>query len=196
MLIARICARRNHDEVLELLTATLKVSEKPGLEAFDDRFGAIGDHAQDSDASPRPPNFSKSWFKKKFMTVKIARLLFLSQRRCEVGLRAYWARCKCTNAASEKLGSVGTRQQTGEGFGKSLGWLLGKILTIWPLNHLESSDSRRGACFSKPAMTISSTNSVTEFAKLSGHLIQPVWGTCKRSADRFSKNFWKMNLIY
>ena len=31
---------------LELLTAKLKVSEKPGLEAFDDRFGAIGDHAQ------------------------------------------------------------------------------------------------------------------------------------------------------
>ena len=31
---------------LEKLMEKLTVSESPGLEAFDERFGAIGDHAQ------------------------------------------------------------------------------------------------------------------------------------------------------
>ena len=168
---------------LELLTAKLKVSEKPGLEAFDDRFGAIGDHAQ----ARRFAEASELFEELVQEEIYDLRLLvyFLYHNVDANRVEGVLGTLQVLNALFEKnweaWGPANKREKV---LAKSLGWLLENLNDL-ATYHLESSDSTWRLFSKRDDDQIDQLRD--EFAKLSGHLIQPVWGTCKGQLTGFQR---------
>ncbi|MBT4276133.1 MAG: hypothetical protein HOD39_14455 [Verrucomicrobia bacterium] len=159
---------------LEKLVTQLKVSDEPGLEAFDERFGAIGDHAQARRFGQAADIFEE------LVDAEIydARLSVFYFYHCIDTQQAQGALgvIRVLNAMlSENLEAWGTVTNREKVLVKSLTWLWQNVTDLVNY-HLESTDSKWKLFESRDEELLDALRE--EFLKLNNQLTAPVWGTC------------------
>lgn len=168
---------------LEKLSIQLKVSDTPGLEAFDERFGAIGDHAQARRFDQASVIFEEL-VDDDIYDVRLAVFYFYhcidsAQARGVLG---------CTQVLNAMLGenleAWGPASNRDKVLVKSVTWLWQNVTDLVNY-HLESPESQWKLFESRDEELLDALRD--EFLKLNNQMTTPVWGACGGLIARFQK---------
>ena len=160
--------------MLEQLSGDLKAAEDPGLEAFDDRFGAIGDHAQ-ARRFEEAARLFEDLVQDEIYDFRLAVYYFYhcvdSERA--VGVQGVLQALNAVFDANwEAWGPANNREKV---VAKSLGWLLQNLNDLLSY-HMESNDSTWSLFAKRDEELLDGLRD--GFLALNKHLTGPALATC------------------
>lgn len=159
---------------LEKLSAQLKVSDEPGLEAFDERFGAIGDHAQARRFDQAAVIFEEL-VDAEIYDIRLAVFYFyhcIDTHKSQGVLGCVQALNSMLGENLEAWGPAPNREKV---LVKSVTWLWQNIADLVNY-HLESAEPTWKLFDIRDEELLEALRE--EFLKLNNQMSAPVWGTC------------------